>query len=539
MSTSELLAGRYRLGGRLGEGGAATVYRARDERLGVDCAVKILSPHRASLRAALRRRLLAEAHVMARLVHPNILPVIDVGSGDGIDFVVMNFAEGGSVADQLKSGGPFPPEKVVEIGLQLLSALDAAHVEGVIHRDVKPQNLLLTKNGRVQLADFGIALVTGSEAERRTRTGAAMGSMAFMAPEQRLDASKVDSSADLYATGTTLYTLLTNRSPMDLFVEEVSSPRWMAIPRPLVPVLFRATRHSPKDRYRDAKAMAMALKRCGESLETGLLAVPDAGENIPAATHPSWLSVPGTDVKGTSTFAPTAVESPAPPSSHEPASHTRSWIGLGTGVLAAVMAVVGAVALRPVREPVPDTPELESVETAPGIVFAESAVDTGREPVDGPKALPQPIAVARKVWSPPQQRHPKLAAPKSFKVAAQDSGPPRYPLPSDAASPGGQWFLNVNAIHQRLRIVVDGTTVRGTVEAKIGEARSRVMVNGTWDLGSRTLQLVEAGPEAGERPSKYSLRLDRTLDRVEDGDLTHGQGSLSLVSGFRQPASEW
>ena len=554
MESLELLAGRYRLGGRLGEGGASVVFRARDERLGVDCAVKVLTPPRSSLRAALRRRLQAEARVMARLAHPNILPVIDVGTGDGIDFVVMALAEGGSLADRLKSGGPVPPDEVVEIGLQVLSALEAAHREGVVHRDVKPQNLLVTKSGRVQLADFGIALVTGPGADRRTSTGVAMGSMAFMAPEQRLDASRVDATADLYATGTTLYTLLTNRSPMDLFTEDGSSPRWSAIPSPLLPVLFRATRHSPGDRFEDAAAMALALKRSGEVLETGLLAVPDAGENIPFATHPSWLSVLSPVTKGSSVLAPTTVEasSEATADFNDSLSGSRGWVGLGIGARGGVVAIGGAVALKPTGEPLPIDAPPELAEIATATPPAESPVATVMspsdvelvelvEPVEPVEPAPEPAAVV--AASPPKPLPPEFsptpAANNRSKVAPQDSGPPPYPLSAQSAAPGGQWFLNVNAVDQRLRIVVDGNTVRGTVDAQSGQGRSRVAVRGTWRPAARTLQLVETGPEAGSQPARYSLRLDGALGRVVDGDLTHGRGGLSLVSGYRQPVSEW
>ena len=560
---SELLAGRYLLGERLGEGGAATVFRARDVRLGVDCAVKVLTPHRSSLRASLRRRLQAEARVMARLAHPNILPVTDVGEGDGIDFVVMGLAEGGSLADRLKSEGPLAPEEAVEVGLQVLSALEAAHGEGVVHRDVKPQNLLVTRDGRVQLADFGIALVTGPDADRRTRTGVAMGSMAFMAPEQRLDASRVDASADLYATAATLYTLLTNRSHMDLFIEDGGSPRWSRIPRPLLPVIFKATRHSPLDRYASAADMARALRRTADSLETGPLAVPDAGEHIPSATHPSWLSQPGPDGKGTASLAPTTVGVVSEPTSQatEAAGATRvpPWVGLGVGGVVAAAVIVAAVAVPgDPGEPVPGEDAVDAVVVE---LPEESVVDTGPPAGAGEPPAPEPGAVqpelggpaevrpkqvesARHVPAPQTTGGPPESAPRVDRdnhadVAAQNSGPPPQKLQAGVAAPGGQWWLNAGGVSKYLRVVVDGQAARGTIESRLGAGRVRVAVQGRWDPASRTFDLQEDAPADGTPSARYTVTLDAGLSRVESGSLTVAGRGFQTVTGKRQPPSEW
>ncbi|MEZ4239879.1 MAG: serine/threonine-protein kinase, partial [Myxococcota bacterium] len=169
-----LAGGRYVLGEPLGQGGSAVVVRARDERLGVDRAVKILAQVPDSVRATMRRRLQAEARTMARLHHPHVLTVHDVGRDGDLDYVVMDFAPGGSVGDALDRRGWLPVDEAVDDVVQVLSALEAAHAAGVVHRDVKPGNLLLDAAGRVLLADFGVALIAGED--RRTRAGAAIGS---------------------------------------------------------------------------------------------------------------------------------------------------------------------------------------------------------------------------------------------------------------------------------------------------------------------------------------------------------------------------
>ena len=558
-----LLAGRYRLGDRLGKGGAASVFQARDERLGVDCAVKILSAHRDSLRQSLRRRLRAEARVMAKLRHPHVLPVTDVGEHDGQDFVVMALADGGSLADQLKREGPLPPKRVVEVGLGLLSALHAAHGAGVVHRDVKPQNLLLTGDGRVQLADFGIALIDDPEAQRRTRTGVAMGSMAFMAPEQRMDAARVTLAADVYAVGSTLYTLLTNRSPMDLFVAEGDSPRWAAIPRALLPVLFRATRYEVADRFASAADMAEALKRAAVELDTGRLVLADV-DGAPTDA-PSWLShaasEPGTggtlDPTVQPTVAPTTVPAEAEALDTDsltavaPAETNQRGVWLGVAIAVGLVAAVGVgwqLAPREVRQP-ERVVTVEVPVPAPVDAAAEPVVDDPVEVVDDP-VEPEPVQTKPKEAA-PKEGAPKEAAPAKrdarrvesgpknlSKVAPQNSGPPPLELPAGAASPSGQWSLNAGTYPHQMRLTVDGGAARATVEVRLDEGSARVAYRGSWSPETRRLVLTETNPPDGSAAARYALVLDSTGERVSEGSLTT-EGQYSPVLGTRDPESQW
>ena len=198
-----LLGGRFELLRELGVGGTASVWEVEDAELGVRRAVKILNAGRPQRRQALRKRLRAEARAMARLAHPNVLTIYDVASTDELDFVIMDLAEGGSLSEWLERTGPMEPRTALSFTVQVLSALAAAHAAGMVHRDVKPQNVLLNSRGTALLADFGIALLTEDQ-HRTTRTGVAMGSLSFMPPEQRLDARSVSASADVYATGAML-----------------------------------------------------------------------------------------------------------------------------------------------------------------------------------------------------------------------------------------------------------------------------------------------------------------------------------------------
>ncbi|MCB9675912.1 MAG: serine/threonine protein kinase [Alphaproteobacteria bacterium] len=242
----------------IGDGGTATIYAADDLTLGVRCAVKVLKTG-PELDGHLRSRLVAEAETMSRLSHPNILRVFAAGS-DGADWIAMELAEGGSVADRVRGDGPLSPRRAIQVVLQVLAALDAAHSAGVVHRDVKPDNLLLQPDGSVKLADFGIALLDDST--RLTRAGFAMGSLPYMAPEQRVDASAVGPSADVYAAGATLYNLITGATPVDLFLAPPASPRFAAIPEGLVELIRKATHADPARRFANANEMADALRAC-------------------------------------------------------------------------------------------------------------------------------------------------------------------------------------------------------------------------------------------------------------------------------------
>ncbi len=253
-----LAEGRYRLVQVLGIGGMASVFRAFDERLQVFRAVKILSPNLAA-HESLRARFQTEARTMARLHHPNIVGVHDIGADGDRVFIVMEMVEGGSAWDYLKRHGPLPAKLAVEICLAVLNALGLAHAKGVVHRDIKPHNVLLARDGTPKVADFGIAHVAGGENQGLTKTGSVMGTWGFMAPEQRGGAKGVDARADVYAVGASLYALLTDQMPVDLFVAELDDDLLQAIPGVLKPIIQRSTRYRPDDRYGSTAEMAADL----------------------------------------------------------------------------------------------------------------------------------------------------------------------------------------------------------------------------------------------------------------------------------------
>ncbi len=294
-----LADGRYRLEAELGTGATATVWRATDTLLGVSRAVKLLS-RRAANSESLRRRLLAEARAMARLEHPNVLRVLDIAAEQDRDYVVMPLASAGSVADYVDSHGPLPPDLALTWMVQVLSALHLAHAHGIVHRDVKPQNILIGDDGTALLADFGIALLAEDQL-RGTRTGVAMGSLAFMAPEQRIDARSVTPAADIYAAGTTLYNLLTAANPVDLFTADADSPRFLGVPPDIAAAIRRAVTYAPGDRFPDARAMALHLN-----------ALLDDASKVPIAPPPDAPRLPGWETTARRT-GPTPPKDVRPP----------------------------------------------------------------------------------------------------------------------------------------------------------------------------------------------------------------------------------
>lgn len=262
MSGNErVIAGRYRLLAPLGEGGMGTVWRARDDVLGREVAVKeVRAP--AGLPASevdrLYARLEREAWAAARIPHRNVVTVYDVASEDGRPWIVMEIVRGLSLSDVLDAEGPMPPQRVARIGAEVLAALRAAHDAGVLHRDVKPGNVLIANDGRVVLTDFGIAMVEGSSA--LTMTGEVVGSPEFLAPERALG-QRPGPESDLWSLGVLLYAAVEGSSPFRqdtplstlraVVDEQLPPPRNAG---PLVPVIEGLLRKDPAARISAAEA---------------------------------------------------------------------------------------------------------------------------------------------------------------------------------------------------------------------------------------------------------------------------------------------
>lgn len=264
----ELLAGRYELIQPIGSGGMATVWRARDTRLGRQVAVKLLRPEFAE-DAEFLRRFETEARHAASLSHPNVAAVHDTDVDDERRFIVMELVDGPSVADVIAQRGPVEPSVAVEIAAAAARALAAAHRRGLIHRDVKPANLLIGRDGRVRLADFGIARALTSS--RATTPGTVLGSIPYLSPEQARG-EEATAAGDIFSLGVVLFEMLTGSLPW-----EADTPAAMATARLHVPadppservgtlpegldaIVGRALELDPGSRYPSARVLADSLE---------------------------------------------------------------------------------------------------------------------------------------------------------------------------------------------------------------------------------------------------------------------------------------
>lgn len=397
--------GRFVLLEKLGQGGMAVVWRARDTRLRVDRAIKILAGTHA--RGVNRvNRLQAEARAMARLDHRHIVKIQDVLDTDQGPAIVMDYIEGPTLDDMRRRTGALAPRSAVHWMIQILDGLDHAHAVGIIHRDVKPSNIMVNAAGDALLADFGIALVSTDE-DRFTRTNISMGSVAFMAPEQRLDARSVGPTADVYAAATSLYDLVTGSTPIDLFTADLRSPRWADVPDALRQVLFDASRLDPARRTQSAAAFKAALERIeatlsdepfqggGQALED-TFAGPDGGGRVGTA-RPS---------------VGTLAEEPR-------SSHPRARAMWAGPLLAVVLAFAVMVSLRMrFREDEGRTvPLVRTEEQAPVAELAAPPVEATEPP-----APPQPVSVSPVRPGPlvtPPPREESVAAPASVASPAE------------------------------------------------------------------------------------------------------------------------
>lgn len=205
---------RYHLGAKIAKGGMSTVYHAVDTRLDREVAVKIMNPELAT-DPTFRTRFEREARAVAKLTHPDLVNVFDQGEDGPFVFLVMELVDGGSLRELLRERGPMPPHAALSVMEPVLTALSVAHTTGMIHRDVKPDNVLISANHQVKLADFGLvrAVATGSgEAARTSATGQVIGTVAYLSPEQ-VQGQSLGAASDVYSAGVLLYELLTGETP--------------------------------------------------------------------------------------------------------------------------------------------------------------------------------------------------------------------------------------------------------------------------------------------------------------------------------------
>lgn len=350
MVDAQKLSGRYRIEEKLATGGMGAVYTAFDERLDRTVAVKLLKEELAE-DPRFVERFRREARAAAALSHPNVAGVFDHGEDEGRHFIVMELAAGRDLARVMREEGAFTPDRTVRIGTQIADALAHAHSAGLVHRDVKPHNVILDDTDRVKVTDFGIARAAGEST--LTATGSVLGSAHYISPEQA-SGTHIGPASDIYSLGIVIYEMLTGALPftgesalgvaMRHVNDDVPTPSALNpdVPPPLDAIVARATAKDPQDRFHDAVEMSAALTQA---------LVPQTTEELPA---------------GGTAVMPAAWPFPAHPPRWDPTRLGRIVLGI-FAILILVAAALAAYRLIQAGERIRD----RDAETASGFVLED------------------------------------------------------------------------------------------------------------------------------------------------------------------------
>ena len=529
--------GAYRILEPLGRGGMASVYKAYEAALDRYVALKVL-PGEFLHDETFAERFRREAKVVARLEHPNIIPIHAFGIEGGIPWMAMRLISGGPLSSLLRAGR-LPHERIITILRGVADALDYAHGKGVVHRDVKPQNILLDEAERVYLADFGIAkMVEGSGA--LTQTGMITGTPQYMAPEQATG-QPVDQRVDIYALGVVAYEMLTGRVPfaadtpvavlMKHVTEPMPIPPASTVPEPLVRALLKGMAKKPEERWASAGAFVRAL-------EQGLAEVPTA--SLPVA-GPATVPAP--------TLRPAPTMPPPGPTTRRTAAPVRAGAGLVLGLLAVVVIVVGIgffALSRSGSAPKATTASVSSTGAALTAPVAPAPAPTARievppspavTPVLAPSSLPVPRSRATPL--PVTIAPVTTTLPASAAEARPASAAPQAPAPAPPPAhngPTGTLQLDVDAQQDAytsgastlyLKLLVDGRPFRDLSNVFEGKETSRARKRQVFDV---------PGVPAGRH--RITLRASASPDAEKDrpegiADVEVGPGSNRAIVQVR------
>jgi tetratricopeptide (TPR) repeat protein/predicted Ser/Thr protein kinase len=336
LEPGRVLGNRYEILAVLGQGGMGAVYKVHDREIGGYAALKVIRPEMANKPEVLQR--FKQELILARQVtHKNVIRIHDLGEADGVKFITMDFVEGHDLASLIRDRGKFEPEEAAEIIAQVCRALDAAHSEGVVHRDLKPQNIMVDTQGRVKVMDFGIARSTEAEGGM-TQTGALLGTPEYMSPEQA-KGLHVDARSDLFSLGIIFYEMLTGKTPFHAHTmmatifkrtqEKARPPIELeaTLPQQINDVVVKCLATEPEDRFQSASEILAAL---GREARTGVeTSLPGA---LPAEAA-GTASGSGT-VSGTATTLPGATGTAAGGS----LAGRNKWIAVGAAVVVVALA---------------------------------------------------------------------------------------------------------------------------------------------------------------------------------------------------------
>ena len=421
--------GKYELQGVLGRGAAGTVYDARDPVIGRRVAIKTVKLPNADddeTREELER-FRREARAAGGLSHPNIVPIFDYGETNQLAYIVMEFIGGGSLTGLLKKHTRLTVPEALRIMEQLLSGLQFSHDKGIVHRDVKPDNVMLTEDQTVKIADFGIARIEGSGA---TVVGTMLGTPSYMSPEQWRGDAQIDARSDIYAAGVLLYHLLTGKRPFEgnqsaimhkVLSEDAVPPSdvYPGAPKVLDAVILKAMAKRREDRYGSADEFAAALKSASarhDPLDEGTI-IQSARRPAAPLTSPKLPPVPpATPAKGNKASIIGAVVGVLVVS-----GGIGAWLMMGQGANEPKLAVVAPVATPATPSapaPAPATP------SAPPPVAVPPPVSAPVPVVPPPTPLPAAVSVPTPSPAPPPSLLPAATSARPAPLAPPIQAPP-------------------------------------------------------------------------------------------------------------------
>ncbi|UCC89399.1 MAG: protein kinase [Anaerolineales bacterium] len=432
--------GQYRIVEQIGKGGMATVFKAYQPGLDRYVAVKILPAYYVH-EEGFSERFVREAKAIARLDHPNILPVYDFGQADGLSYIVMKYIAAGTLKDRL--GQPLALEEALNILKQIAAALDHAHDQGILHRDVKPGNILIDDRDWVYLSDFGLAkMVEGSV--QLTGSGVGVGTPAYMSPEQG-QGMQVDRRTDVYALGIILYEMLTGRvpfeaeTPMAVVVKQITSPLTLprvinpAIPKSVERVILKALAKDAGDRFARAGELAQALEatitRVGPAEAVATPTAPPVTGHVPQP--PPAVAYPPT--------VPPARVAPSPAYQVQPVAKKSSLpmlvvAGVAGLVVVGIVLVVALILLLGRDRPGPTVPSaaVEITATLTPVPEALAVVETAEPTPPTATATPVPTESPSPTSTPLPTDTP---LPTSTPIPTNTPLPTPTPVPTDTPVP--------------------------------------------------------------------------------------------------------
>jgi serine/threonine protein kinase len=423
LTSGQILQNRYRIASMLGQGGMGAVYRAWDTRLNVPAAVKEMIPQPGldqQTLAQLRQQFQQEAQILARLVHPYLVRVTDFFEEGGNAYLVMDFVEGESLVDRIEREGALPEPQVLEWTHQLLDALGYCHDQGIIHRDIKPQNVIIRSDGRAVLVDFGLVKLWDPN-DPHTRTAMrGMGTPEYAPPEQYdTQVGHTDPRSDIYSLGATIYHALTGQAPPTATMR-IANPVLFQRPRTLTPritpttenTVLRATELTVGNRFATTREMAAALR--GESVPTPTVAVTPG---VPERTKvmPGAVAVPGVQ--------------PAPVAERRRIS---AWVWAVGGI--AIVAIIGGAILLGGRGP--NGTSTDGTATAIAVAALEITDTPSPTPSPSPTSSPAPTDTPTPTDAPTDTPAPtRTKRPTSTPIRTSETTPTHTPTGTPKATP--------------------------------------------------------------------------------------------------------